>query len=167
MNVSELEVVEPVGPLMLFGEGMVLRLRLRGAELTALFPCDVARFAVSVRPGQPPEDDAPLRARFAPGVRLRGSLSLRAATPDAVTPEVVPATTALGLTVTAPDALHAAHGVALVGEVLRADEEDPEEVWVDCGLPTPVLAPWTRSPAPVLPCRARWRGDLWLLPASR
>jgi hypothetical protein len=67
------------------------------------------------------------------------------------------------LTVTAPDALHAAHGVALVSEVLRVDEEDPEEVWVDCALPTPVLTPWTRSPAPVLPCRARWRGDLWMV----
>jgi hypothetical protein len=159
-ELSDFEVVEPVGPLMLFGEGMVLRVRVWGAELTVLFPCDVARFAVSARPGQPPEDDAPLRARFAPGVRLRGSLSLRAATPDAVTPEVVPATTPLGLTVTAPDVLHAAHGVALVGEVRRVDAE---EVWVDCGLPVRVLAPWTCSPAPVLPCRARWLGDLWLL----
>ncbi len=163
----EFEVVEPVGPLMLFGEGMVLRLRVRGSELTVLFPCDVARFAVSARPGQPPEDDAPLRARFAPGVRLHGMLSLRAATPDAVTPEVVPATMPLGLTVTAVDALHAAHGVALVGEVLRVHAEDPEEVWVDCGLSEPVLAPWTRSPAPVLSCRARWRGDLWFLPVPR
>jgi len=51
-ELSDFEVVEPVGPLMLFGEGMVLRVRVWGAELTVLFPCDVARFAVSAAPAR-------------------------------------------------------------------------------------------------------------------
>jgi hypothetical protein len=146
---ADYEIVEFLEPLVVFGWGVLLRVRCGDVQLIGYLQSSDNAFTEAV------EDIA---SRYPPGhvIRLEAELSQV----DDSGLEVVDGALPLGIQVTRTRPQSPAHDVIVSARVVAHDQE-ADRLVLDCGIP--LVAAWSDwSEAPGVGRNVRWQGDLWL-----